>query len=51
LRSLVGVVAAALAAVVLVAPPSASASRYLQLGIFDDTQSLAGVDAVKRLDH
>ena len=34
--------AAVLAAVVLAAPPSASASRYLQLGIFDDTQILHG---------
>jgi Glycosyl hydrolase catalytic core len=42
LRSVLGVAAAALAAVVLVAPPSASASRYLQLGIFDDTQILHG---------
>jgi hypothetical protein len=31
-----------LAAVVLAAPPSASSSRYLQLGIFDDTQILHG---------
>jgi hypothetical protein len=35
-------VAAALAAVVLVAPPSASGSRFIQLGIFDDTQILHG---------
>ena len=39
--------AAALVAVVLAAPPSASASRYIQLGIFDDTQILHGAtDAV-----
>jgi hypothetical protein len=31
-----------LAAVVLAAPPSASSSRFLQLGIFDDTQILHG---------
>jgi putative glycosyl hydrolase len=35
-------VAAVLAAVVVAAPPSASASRYIQLGIFDDTQILHG---------
>jgi hypothetical protein len=40
-------VAAALAAVVLAAPPTASSSRFLQLGIFDDTQILHGAtDAV-----
>ncbi len=42
MRSIVGVAAAALVAVVLAAPPSASGSRYLQLGIFDDTQILHG---------
>ncbi len=34
--------AAALVAVVLAAPPAASGSRFLQLGIFDDTQILHG---------
>ena len=39
--------AAALVAVVLAAPPTAAASRYIQLGIFDDTQILHGAtDAV-----
>ena len=42
MRSLLGVAAAVLTAVVLVAPPAASGSRYLQLGIFDDTQILHG---------
>jgi hypothetical protein len=36
------VVAAALATVVLAAPPTASSSRFVQLGIFDDTQILHG---------
>jgi len=42
LRKAVALLAAALVAVVLVAPPSAPASRYLQLGLFDDTQILYG---------
>jgi hypothetical protein len=42
LRSVLGFATAVCVAVVLAAPPVASASRYLQLGIFDDTQILYG---------
>ena len=42
MRSLVALVAAALVAVVLAVPPTASGSRFVQLGIFDDTQILHG---------
>jgi hypothetical protein len=42
LRRLIGLAAAAAVAVALVAAPSASSSRFLQHGIFDDAQILFG---------
>jgi Glycosyl hydrolase catalytic core len=42
LPRLFALVAAALVAVVLAVPPVASASKFMQLGIFDDTQILHG---------
>jgi hypothetical protein len=42
LRRLIGLAAAAAVAVALVAAPSASSSRFLQHGIFDDAQLLIG---------
>jgi hypothetical protein len=42
LHRLLALAAAVLVSVVLAAPPAASGSRFMQLGIFDDTQILHG---------